>query len=119
MKVARQTTSVPLYTGIAGMVRVSTNVPLPISIDLTLTSEYRVLGIPLISQLIKESSRSWRHRNMAELFSDNPVVSSVVIEIGVSANPKRSVNSVRLSLCVGDGPIKTDTEATTNMPTRL
>ena len=40
MKIARQTTSVPLYTGMAGMVRVSTNVPLLSLIELTMTSEY-------------------------------------------------------------------------------
>ena len=39
MKVARQTTSVPLYTGMAGMVRVSTNVPSLSLIESTVTSE--------------------------------------------------------------------------------
>ena len=40
MKTATQTTSVPLYTGMAGMVRVSTNVPSLSPIELTPTSEY-------------------------------------------------------------------------------
>ena len=56
-KVARQTTSVPLYTGMAGMVRVSTNVPPPSLIEPALTSEYRVLRVPLINQLMKASDR--------------------------------------------------------------
>ena len=59
MKVARQTTSVPLYTGMAGMVRVSTNVPSLSLIELAMTSEYRVMEVPLISQLMMASGRSW------------------------------------------------------------
>ena len=58
MKTATQTTSVPLYTGMAGMVSVSTNVPSHSLIELTLTSEYRLLGVPLISQLVMASGRS-------------------------------------------------------------
>ena len=80
MKVAPQTTSVPLYTGMAGMVRVSTNVPSLSWIKTSLTSEYRVLGVPLISQLMKASDRSWRHRNKAFWFSD-----TVVKDEGTSA----------------------------------
>ena len=70
MKVARQTTSVPLYTGMAGMVRVSTNVPSLSPIELTMTSEYRLLEVPLISQLMMASGCSWRHRNTTFWFSD-------------------------------------------------
>ena len=56
-KVATQTTSVPLCTGMAGMVSVSTNVP-PLSlIELTMISEYRLMGVPLISQRMKASGR--------------------------------------------------------------
>ena len=40
MKRATQTTSVPLYTGRAGMVRVNRNVPSLSPIESTLTSEY-------------------------------------------------------------------------------
>ena len=57
MKVATQTTFVPLYTGMAGMVRVSTNVPPPSLIEPAMTSEYRVLRVPLINQLMKASDR--------------------------------------------------------------
>ena len=74
MNTTRQTTSVPLYTGMAGMVRVSTNVPLLSPIEPTMTSEYRVMEVPLISQLMKASGRSWRHRNKTFWFSDTVVV---------------------------------------------
>ena len=73
-KVARQTTSVPLYTGMAGMVRVFTNVPSLSPIESALTSRYRLLGVPLMSQLYEASDRSWRHRNMIFWFSDTFVV---------------------------------------------
>ena len=90
MKVARQTTSVPLYTGMAGMVRVSTNVPSLSLIEPALTSEYRVLGVPLISQFMKASGRSWRQRNKAFWFSDT----FVVTDEGTSA--KSVINGEKL-----------------------
>ena len=74
VKIATQTTSVPLYTGMAGMVRVFTNVPSLSLIELTMTSEYRELRLPLISQLYKASGRSWRHRNKTFWFSDTLIV---------------------------------------------
>ena len=40
VKTATQTTSVPLYTGMAGMVRVSTNIPSLSLIEPALISEY-------------------------------------------------------------------------------
>ena len=64
-KVARQTTSDPLYTGMAGMVSVSTNVPLLSLIEPQTRSEYRLLGSLLKSQLMRASCRSWRHLNKA------------------------------------------------------
>ena len=73
-KVARQTTSVPLYTEMAGMVSVSTNVPSLSLIELAMTSAYRLLEVPLISQLYKASCRSWRHRNKTFWFSDTLTV---------------------------------------------
>ena len=89
-KVARQTTSVPLYTGMAGMVRESTNVPSLSLIELALTSEYRLLKVPLISQLMKASGRSWRHRNKTFWFSDT----FVVTDEGTSA--KSMINGEKL-----------------------
>ena len=84
-KVATQTTSVPLYTGMAGMVSVSTNVP-PLSlIELTMISEYRLMGVPLISQRMKASGRSWRHRNKIFWFSDT----FNVTDEGTSAKPEQ------------------------------
>ena len=59
MKVARQTTSDPLYTGMAGIVSISTIVPLLSLIkSRTSGSEYRLLGSLLKSQLMKASCRS-------------------------------------------------------------
>ena len=74
MKVARQTTSVPLYTGMAGMVSVSTNVPSLSLIEPTMTSEYRVLEVPLTCQSMMASGRSWRHRNRTFSFSETLII---------------------------------------------
>ena len=84
MKNARQTTLVPLYTGMAEMVRMSTNVPSLSLIELATTSEYRASGVPLISQLIMASDRSWRHRNKTFWFSD-----TVVTDEGTSAKSEK------------------------------
>ena len=86
MKVARQTTSVPLYTGMAGMVRVSTNIPSLSLIEPTTTSEYRLLEVPLISQPMMVSCRSWRHRNITFWFSDT----FNVTDEGTSAKPDKN-----------------------------
>ena len=90
IKRATQTTSVPLYTGMAGMVRVSTNVPSLSLIEPTMTSEYRLLLLPLINQLMMASGRSWRHRNKAFWFSE------LLIVTGEGTSAKSIINGEKL-----------------------
>ena len=86
VKRARQTTSVPLYTDMAGMVSVSTNVPSLSLIEPTLTSGYTELRLPLINQLMMASCRSWRHRNKTFWFSD----ALIITDEEVSAKPDKN-----------------------------